>query len=413
MEHSGTADTHNTSAGGDLVDEDFIPVLTPKNLRVDRLPARRIALGKLDDQKPSLVLLPDGQLLLTAFNIHKEHDGKIQVENLLFRSHDGGLTWSQREVMDLPGIELYFTVTSDGTVLANGFHMAADLSNQDGGGYCLLHRSDDKGVTWDTLRITAEHIPGPPPKSFLLTSRNVLELADGMLVMGVSEDNGGADFLWRSRDGGGTWDKDLRCEFEGVDKTITTCGHWCPFFGEAVLWQANCGDILGLFRVHPPQFEPLPNDGDYRRGYVKELDDQHDRLLVFRTSDGGRSWRQERELGSYYGEMFPSILRLQDGRLLLTFTVRSLHPPLGVHAVLGQATPDGFSFDFASDRMVIDSKTPLDQISGGGFGPTVQLNDGTLITAYSYRGSSELMRLDSFVVQKQQLEVVRWRLPPQ
>ena len=53
------------------------------------------------------------------------------------------------------------------------------------------------------------------------------------------------------------------------------------------------------------------------------------------------------------------------------------------------------------------------QISGGGFGPTVQLNDGTLITAYSYRGSSELMQLDSFIVQKQQIEVVRWHLPPQ
>ena len=65
MEYSEMANTQNTPAGGGLVDEDFIPVLTPKNLRVDRLPARRIALGQLDDQKPSLVLLPDGQLLLT------------------------------------------------------------------------------------------------------------------------------------------------------------------------------------------------------------------------------------------------------------------------------------------------------------------------------------------------------------
>ena len=405
--------TQSTPAGAGSVDEDFIPVLTPKNLRVDRLPARRIALGQLDDQKPSLVLLPDGQLLLTAFNISRKHDGKIQIDNLLFRSHDDGLTWSRREVMDLPGVELYFTVTSDGTVFATANHLTADISNQDGLNYSLLHRSDDKGATWATLRITAEDISGAPPETFVGLSRNVLELADGTLVMGVSEDNGGADFLWQSRDGGGTWEKDLRCEFEGVDKATTTCGHWCPFFGEAILWQANCGDILGLFRVYPPQFEPLPNDGDYRRGYVKELDDQHDRLLVFRTSDGGRSWRREKELGSYYGEMFPSILRLQDGRLLLTFTVRSLHPPLGVHAVLGEETPDGFSFDFASDRMVIDSKTPLDQISGGGFGPTVQIDDGTLITAYSYRGSSELMQLDSFIVQKQQLEVVRWHLPPQ
>lgn len=39
---------------------------------------------------------------------------------------------------------------------------------------------------------------------------------------------------------------------------------------------------------------------------------------------------------------------------------------------------------------------------GGGFGPTVQLEDGTLVTSYSYRDGDDRTRL----------EVVRWRLPP-
>lgn len=85
----------------------------------------------------------------------------------------------------------------------------------------------------------------------------------------------------------------------------------------------------------------------------------------------------------------------------MTFTLREVRPPLGVHAVLGEETHDGFRFDFENDRLVLDEKTPVGMMSGGGFGPTVQLEDGTLVTAYSYRGADD----------KTHLEVVRWRLP--
>ena len=33
-------------------------------------------------------------------------------------------------------------------------------------------------------------------------------------------------------------------------------------------------------------------------------------------------------------------------------------PPLGVRAVLGEETPDGFAFDFEHDRIMPDTKTP-------------------------------------------------------
>ena len=99
--------------------------------------------------------------------------------------------------------------------------------------------------------------------------------------------------------------------------------------------------------------------------------------------------------------MYPSLVRLGGGRLLLTFTVRAAHPPLGVHALLGEERSDGFVFDFGRDRLVLDAKTPLGKPSGGGFGPTIELGDGTLVTAHSYRGADD----------KTHLEVVRWRLP--
>src|SRR5262245_19981025 len=99
--------------------------------------------------------------------------------------------------------------------------------------------------------------------------------------------------------------------------------------------------------------------------------------------------------------MYMSILRLEDKRLLLTFTVRDLKPPLGVRALAGVETSDGFTFDFGRDRLMLDTRTPAGQPQGGGFGPTVQLADGTLVTSYSYRGADA----------QTHLEVVRWQVP--
>ena len=51
---------------------------------------------------------------------------------------------------------------------------------------------------------------------------------------------------------------------------------------------------------------------------------------------------------------------------------------------------------------MLDTRTPIGKSQGGGFGPTVQLKDGTLVTSYSYRGKDD----------KTHLEVARWRIPP-
>jgi len=84
----------------------------------------------------------------------------------------------------------------------------------------------------------------------------------------------------------------------------------------------------------------------------------------------------------------------------IPFTVRKRQPPLGVRAIPGRETDDGFEFDFAHDRVMLDTKTGS-RYQGGGFGPTVQLDDGTLVTACSYRGENN----------KTHLEVIRWKLP--
>jgi uncharacterized membrane protein len=99
--------------------------------------------------------------------------------------------------------------------------------------------------------------------------------------------------------------------------------------------------------------------------------------------------------------MYPSLLHLSGSNVLFTYTVRALQPQLGVQAVLGTSTSTGYALNFKSDILLLDEETPANESSGGGFGNTVQAADGTLATAYSYRGSDG----------NTHVQVVRWELP--
>jgi hypothetical protein len=391
-----------------MTEDDFIQIRNPMTLGVDRLPVHRTVLGVPGDEKPSVALMPDGELLLVGFKITRISDTprQFQVDKTLFRSVDDGVTWSDGQVLDLPGVEPCLTVLKDGTLLVTVHVLAGDVCNSTGYSYSCLHRSTDRGNSWESIRIGPEDIPAAPQDSLVVTSRNVLELADGTVIMGVSGIDG-RDFLWRSTDSGRTWDKTAASTFTGIERAKISF----PRMGETLFWQNRSGDILGLFRVDAHDFDSIA-DPETLDGYDPRLGDQHDLLMVFRSRDGGVTWEKGDELGSRYGEMYPSILRLHDGRLLLTFTVRHLRPPLGTHAVLGEETLDGCAFDYANDRLIIDRSTPMGDISGGGFGPTVQLLDGTLLTAYSCRSGEPVVRVDSFLAAEQHIEVARWRLPP-
>ena len=311
----------------------------------------------------------------------------------LYRSTDDGHTWSEREILPLLGREPWLSITRHGTVLVTTHMLTREERNELGCTYGYLHRTDDEGQSWQTLRISGEDVPGAKADTWTHTSRNVHELPDGELLLGVSAQDVDQDFLWRSLDGGRTWDRSTVCMIEGGG--FTRNGYGWPFMAETLFHQAPNGDLLALFRIDQKAFNPIPGtDVPERAG------DQFERLVVFRSRDNGRHWQLEPELGSTYGEMYPSILALGEERLLLTFTVREANPPFGVRAVLGRQSDKGFVFDFQADRLMIDVKSPLGCPSGGGFGPTVQTGAGDLLTAYSYRGADNQVRV----------ELARWRI---
>ena len=381
---------------------DTIRIHNPKTLDAERLPAQRIPIGVSGDYKPCIAQLPDGELLLVAFHTirtgNTKHIGDeafemLREDALLFRSTDGGLTWSEPEVLPFVGREPYFTILSDGIVLMTAQMLPQDVRNEFDHARAFVHRSIDRGKTWQSREFAGEDLPGWEPGAFIFYSRNVLETEDGGLMMGVGCANG-YDYQFRSDDRGETWYLSDTCTYEHFEcGQVRKMGY--PVCAEAVYRKAANGDLLALMRLSPKHLPPLPGydvpDGHW---------DHHERLALYRSKDGGKTWSFS-EIGSTYGEMYPAILKLRDGRLLLTFTVRDLHPPFGVRAVLGKETPDGFEFDFEHDRLMLDTKTPVGKDSGGGFGCTVQLDDGTLITSYSYMAQNDAMRC----------EVVRWKLP--
>ncbi|MDA1054982.1 MAG: sialidase family protein [Planctomycetota bacterium] len=379
----------NRVALGAAPEESYIAVRKPRALP-PRISAERIPLGISGDYKPSLALLPEGDLLLVMFNQVDKGEGKVREEMIHFRSADGGKTWGERQVRPLLGREPYFSVLRDGTLFLTTHLSSRDVLNPDGYVHSYVHRSADSGKTWSTLRIGSEDVPGVAEKTWTHTSRNVLELQDGTVILGVSAGSS-TDYLWRSKDKGQTWDKSLVCTVEGFD--VKKQGF--PWHAETVFWQAGNGDILAIARCHSGALPALGNTE------IPEGNDNVERMALFRSRNGGGTWTLEPEMGNDYAEHYQAILRLQDKRLLFTFTVRALRPPLGLQAVLGTETANGFKFDFRSDRLVLDEKTPADKSSGGGFGNTVQLPNGQLVSAYTYRGEDGNVHA----------EVLRWALP--
>jgi len=381
-----------------MAEEDRLTVRNPEQLP-DSLPVQRIPIGVPSHYKPCIARLPSGELWVVAFHGRRVENNKISEKMVLFRSTDGGRNWSDAKTLPMVGREPYFSILKDGTILITAQIHAIEIRNTEDHTHSCIHRSRDGGKTWQTTMVTGSDLASEEKAGVIFCSRNVLELDDGSVVFGAGGPHGN-EYLWRSQDGGASWDRSLQCDYVGVDQKLLKRDP-VPVLAEAVYWQARNGDLLAICRVNNMYHPPIAGIA-----IPQGSSDQLERMVMYRSNDGGATWTFS-ELGSHYGEMYPAVLRLRDGRLLLTFTMRTAvspnKPPLGVRAVLGKETPDGFQFDFGRDRIVISDKTPVGTRSGGGFGPTVQLDDGTLVTAYSYRTAEEDGRYSH-------VEVVRWKL---
>jgi len=356
--------------------------------------------GRPGDYKPSLALLPDGRLLMVAFHATAPygHEDFHEVATL-WRSRDGGKTWSEPDDRDdVIGREQFLSCTSGGILFMSSHLLTGDTSNHDEYIHSYLHRSADGGHTWERTKILLADDECRDAPELLdvraVVSRNVVELPDGTLLQGVSIGRtikNQIAYLWTSRDSGRTWEHGSPVNIP--DYRGQPHDNWDGFFAEDFTYRTESGTLRHWIRCGPPSPMYPMNDGRP----APETDDSGDRTLMCESTDNGRTWSDLRDW-SDYGVMYPRILRLRDGRLLATFTQRAIFYPIGLQAIFSY--DDGETWDFSSDRIVVEGKTPWGAESGGGFGNTVQLPDGMLVSCSSYRGADGELHV----------EVVRWSL---
>ncbi len=388
-------------------DRSSLSVLNRKLLSGDSIPAERTPLGIPNDYKPWIARLKSGQLLIVGFCYGGQPSnelakGEPYLERAVFwRSDDNGKTWQPREERpDIHGREFSLNVLADGTLLMPCHLLANDAANKAGYTHSKLFRSTDEARTWSEERIGPE---GFPEKAQTTTDWTAIEIPDRknpqqfQTFFGVSISSGGAAApryvaWWRSEDGGRTWDKSRRPDTAGWSDVD-------GFFCQSTTFRARSGRLFHPVRVDRtgPHWKLPGVDGT-----PIDANDNGDRSILFVSDDDGNTWRKNDGEGRFgtYGEMYPRFLALADGRILLTFTVRSGSSDgyvRGLRAVL--SNDDGKTWDFTHDRIVIDAQNHGE--SGGGFGNTVQLDHGTLVSCYSYRGKDG----------KTHVEAVRWRLP--
>ena len=384
-----------------------IRVNHPLRIPAWELCAQRVPVGAAGDYKPSLAMLPGGELVMVTFH-RTMPSGKDRWREIstLWRSRDGGSTWSERKVLDdVIGREQFLTCTSAGMLFMTSSIAPRDVDYEGPpeSGYSLVHRSTDGGKTWQRTRVLVKEPlrRGIPYKRHpSLVARNLVELPGGTLLLGVSvfgpqatDFTSASVFMWASHDGGVTWDRDRPVSVDGGG-----FGDIGGFFAEGFLYR-NCAGKLFYWRAYDagkrnyklPDARVDPSTGP-------KYTDQVRRLVWWDSVDDGLTWTARGNFGDY-GQMYPRVIKLREGRLLMTYTQRDLLYPLGLRARLG--ADDGETWDFDHDQIVLEGRTPWGKRSGGGFGNTVELADGGLVSCYSYLGGDD----------KSHVEVVRWGIP--
>ena len=321
-------------------------------------PSRRFVVLTLGGYWPRLLKLRDGRLMVVARDgdLHLGQRGRI----VCCCSPDGGESWSHTRVIASEGLDnrdpAVVELSNGQLLIAYHSHEVNDFSGSTvrirrtpkAPNNLLIRRSDDGGETWSqpwTIHSIDREAQGIDARASAveIVPYRMIELPDGTILLGYHADVYGDDevlptaaYLSRSRDGGQTW---------------TSPTYISAHSETALLWLPS-GKLLAALRHDNPQ-EPG--------------------LSIAESYDLGYTWSAPIPVtGSV--EHPGDLLRLKDGRILLTFGRRQ--PPYGVRGLLSY--DDGKTWD-QEHRIVLSADSASWDC---GYPSSVQLDSGEIVTVY-------------------------------
>ena len=317
---------------------------------------------------PNLTQMPDGKIVATIFNqpTHGGWEGDVEC----WVSADEGRIWRLGGIPapHEPGTNRMNVAAGCGhdgalLVLASGWSRrnppGAYSSPVEGEILPIwVCRSEDGGKNWDR---TGSIVPPPLEKvDRIMPYGDIVRLPNGVLGVCVyswsfSSPNECNVYFYTSHDGGRTWNVRGIVREDNTNETTPLC--------------LPDGRLLAVARTQ---------------------DNGH--LELFNSSDGGATWIPSGPVT--LGSQHPGhLLRLKDGRLLLSYGIRSK----GLTGIGARFSMDeGKTWD--SPRVIVSFETaPRDC----GYPSSVEVNDGTIVTAYYCEGIP--------AHQRYHMGVVRWK----
>ena len=328
---------------------------------------------------PNLTLLPNGEIAAAIYDQPSHGFGCGNVA--LWVSDDDGRRWTYRShVSDHADHPEQVRMNCAVGLNAHGEIVALVSGWSDGRRpptldvqICL---SGDAGKSWQRSHWQ------PPPETGRVPFGDIIAKPDGALVAMLYRrpPNGvHGSFLYRSADHGRTWgDPQLVAE---------KCGESAPLL---------CRNGHWLAAARTDKHSPYKNSA-FGMAYGDAL------VVLFRSSDDGQTWE---ELGpvTLPGQHPAHLLELADGRVVLTYGSRVI----GLSGACGRISDDQGQ-TWAVARPVVTAPGPMDC----GYPSSVELNDGTIVTAY-YGGPREQGHREDAPCsfpwrQRYHMGVCRWR----
>lgn len=290
-------------------------------------PPETITNSPLDDRDAGILALRDGALILRWFTLHVHPEAAVA-------------QWIPRDLRETWREHCDRITTED---VATWAPVGGEREVEGPRGH-WLRRSTDGGRTWSPpLRVA-----GSSPKA-------PIECADGRLVL-IGTD--GRDQPGRtsrivveeSKDCGCTWRVIARLPMFFDDSNVFLC--------EPHLVEVEAGRLTAMARC-----EPLDQRDGFDCSYLHQCD----------SGDGGKTWTAWRPT-PVWGKP-PHLLRLRDGRLVLTYGHR--RPPFGERACLSR--DGGRTWDLDHELLLSHAPGPGSDL---GYPVSVELDDGTILTVY-------------------------------